>query len=158
MRTLGLDCGTVTGWYLSGHGGGAISLREFQDHAEARNAFANWLTHLLVEHPVALVAIERPVTRMPGLSAILALSLTHVAHDMSQRAGVQRVEYGADTVRKWLIGRARRGKEESVKAFDSIIAESVRQKLGYSVLNEHIADAAAIALYARFAGEQARAA
>ena len=157
-RILGLDCGGTTGWHLLGLRGGSIKLGSgtYQDQAEARNAFANWLTHMLVIQPVALVAIERPALRGKFVSHF-ALSLTHVAHDVACRAGARRVEHGADTVRKWLIGRARRSKDEGEKDFDACIRAAAKVH-GCQVESEHQADAAAVALYARYVEQQARAA
>jgi len=143
MTTLAIDPGvSYLGWCRSDGQSGTMLFKPYQDRGEALCGFQNWLGNQMADG-ISLLAIERPGFRMNARDADFVYGVVWAAHSIAFRFDVPRREMRADSVRKALIGRARRLKGESDRAFDAVIREAVRER-GFSPESEHAVDAAAL--------------
>lgn len=142
---LALDPGSsFLGWCRSDGMCGTFRLKDYTDKGAGLAAFQIWLEGQCREGLAGLI-IERPGHHMRATNADLVHGILWTAHATAFRYGIARKEMRADSVRKALIGRARRIVGESVKAFDAEMRRAV-EVAGYSPTNEHEADAAALLL------------
>lgn len=147
LPVLALDPGSsFLGWCRSDRACGTFRLKDYPDKGAAVATFQIWL-EAQCRAGLAAIVIERPGHHMRATNADLIHGLLWIAHATAFRYGIARKEMRADSVRKSLIGRARRIVGESVKAFDNELRQAV-EVAGYSPTNEHETDAAALLLVA----------
>ena len=145
LPVLALDPGSsFTGWCRSDGACGTFRLKDYPDKGAGLAAFVMWLEGQCREG-LGGVIIERPGFTMRATNADLVHGLIWAAHAVAFRYGIERREMRADSVRKALIGRARRNKGESVKDFDKVMLKAVAMA-GLLPGNEHETDAAALLL------------
>ena len=113
--------------------------------SERLNAIGSWFTGVLATHRPARASVEEIFThgRHPATAAVMAQA-RGVILAACGAAGVEVVEYAPRRVKQAITGSGRASKEQ--------VQKMVRRHLGQEELpsDEHIADAAALALCAVF--------
>lgn len=150
MTILAIDPGCRTGIALSDFTSETLDFKKHDDIAKASCEFRRILLSYFKSDPICRIIIERPFFNMHSKHTYLTISLINVAHMVAFENNIPRNELSAAQVRKTLLGRARRMKEESVSTFDRCIFEAVEKK-GFHPRTEHEADAAALLIvYEKF--------
>lgn len=134
---LAIDPGVRTGWAMSDGTCGTMDLKALfeADRAHALNAYAQIVAHMLTQHRVHLLLIERPMGRL--VATLLPEILTARAHEVAWTHGVKRVELTVPTIRKIVCGDARADKKAVQLAVEVA---------GWKCRNPHEADAVAVLL------------
>lgn len=143
MSVLALDPGLRIGWCRSDGSNGVVDLSIYTDRGAAVFAFQCWMADQLSTQPTRMLLIERPVFFRMTAMADFTYGLVWAAHAAASAYDVPRHERSVNEVRKAIIGRCRRQKLESDKAFDRVILAAVNEH-GFYPTTEHAADAAAL--------------
>ena len=143
MSVLALDPGKNVGWCRSDGSSGVFDCAPYADRGEAIALFARWLSDQFTRTPTMYLAVERPFFMRMSALADFTYGLIWTAHATAYLYDVPRTERRADDVRKWLIGRSRRRKDEGEVAFDAAIMAAVQAR-GFYPTTPHAADAAAL--------------
>ena len=145
LSILAIDPGKKTGWYRLGGGprpaaSGLFDIGRFEDHGQALAMWSDWLDKSLTLDPPQVLAIERAIFVRGHALGELTTAMVRLAHALGWAHNVRRWEATANSVRKGLCGKA--------KATDPEIRAAVRAA-GLDPMNEHEADAAALAIVCR---------
>lgn len=143
MTILAIDPGINTSIAISTNHTETVRYSIKEDMGGIMCRFGLLLDELIKRHGVDTILIERAFFGRNGHAMDVTNAIINEAHRQGYINHLKRVEYNSMTVRKWLIGRGKRKKGESVKDFDKEIKDAVVQS-GFNPKNEHEADAAAL--------------
>lgn len=147
LNVLALDLGRTVGWARSDGRSGSRRFAE-PDHGMALAMFSDWIDDILTETPLVLLAVERGFGGN-NASGRLTTAMELTAHAAAWARQIPRTDRSANEVRKALLGFGRISPKvepnatQRARDLDKLVLAAVRAQ-GFSAVNEHAADAAAL--------------